>query len=149
MNITNLTETQDDAGLVWEGINLPRVAPGIYQAVCVAWQGPQWVRAFQRWCLRLEFSLLADGSLVSRFYNLGNNKLRKSHGRRSLFYAVWCLANGEPPRKGQRMTLGTFTEAGLIYTVRVADSVKNEKGEHKPGALVYSRVTDILRVERK
>jgi hypothetical protein len=149
MQASTLTEAQDDAGLVWEGINLPRVAPGIYQAVCVAWQGPQWVRAFQRWCLRLEFSLLGDGTLVSRFYNLGNDKTRKSHGRRSLFYAVWCLANGEPPRKGQKMTLDTFTEAGLIYTVRVANSTKDEKGGHKPDALVYSRVTDVLRIERR
>jgi hypothetical protein len=149
MQACSFTETHADAGLVWEGINLPRITPGIYQAVCVAWQGPQWVRAFQRWCLRLEFSLLEDGTLVSRFYNLGNNKLRKSHGRRSLFYKVWCLANGEPPCKGQRMPLGTFTEPGLIYTVRVADSIKNEQGEQKPRALVYSRVTDVLRIERR
>jgi len=46
------------------------------------------------------------------------------------------------------MTLDTFTEAGLIYTVRVADSVNDERGGRKPGALVYSRVTDVLRVER-
>jgi hypothetical protein len=148
MNTTRPTQTQSGDSLVWEGIDLPRVPPGVYQAVCVAWQGPQWVRAFQRWCLRLEFSLLADGSLVSRFYNLGNDRTRKSHGRRSLFYAVWCLANGEPPHKGQKMTLDTFTEAGLIYTVRVADSVNDERGGRKPGALVYSRVTDVLRVER-
>jgi hypothetical protein len=59
------------------------------------------------------------------------------------------MAHGEPPRKGQRMTLDTFTEPGLIYTVRVANSIKDEKGGQKPGALVYSRITDVLRVERK
>lgn len=149
MRTARSMDAQGDDSLVWEGIDLPRVEPGVYQAVCVAWQGPQWVRAFQRWCLRLEFSLLGDGTLVSRFYNLGNDKTRKSHGRRSFFYAVWCMANGEPPRKGQRMTLDTFTEAGLIYTVRVANSIKDEKGGQKPGALVYSRVTEVLRVERK
>lgn len=149
MKTCTFTETQDDPGLVWEGINLPRVAPGIYQAVCVGWQGPQWVRAFRRWCLRLEFALLEDGTLVSRFYNLGNDPARKSHGRRSLFYAIWCWANGEPPRKGQKMTLDTFTEEGLIYTLRVADSIKDEKGGQKPGALVYSRVTEVLRIDRK
>jgi hypothetical protein len=47
------------------------------------------------------------------------------------------------------MTLDTFTEPGLIYTVRVANSIKDDKGGQKPGALVYSRVTDVLRVERK
>jgi len=46
------------------------------------------------------------------------------------------------------MTLGTFTEPGLFYLVRVADSVKDGKDELKPDALVYSRVTEVLKVER-
>jgi hypothetical protein len=45
------------------------------------------------------------------------------------------------------MTFETFTEAGLLYTVRVAFAGKDGKGELKPNALVYSRVTDILKVE--
>jgi hypothetical protein len=114
MDIYASDKAKADPGLVWEGIDLPRVAPGIYQAVCVTWQGPEWVRDFQRWCLRLEFALLADGTLVSRFYNLGGDRTHKHYGRRSLFYKVWCLANGEPPHKGQRMTLETFTEEALF-----------------------------------
>jgi hypothetical protein len=143
------SETRNSPGLTWEGVDLPRVIPGDYRAVCVAWQGPEWVRAFRRWSLRLEFSLLADGTLVSGFYNLGSETTGPRIGRRSRFYAVWSQANGEAPRKGQRMTLETFTEEGLLYTVRVADAAKDEQATEKPDALVYSRITDVLRIERK
>ena len=143
-------ELEESLELTWEGVDLPHVSPGDYQAVCVGWQGPEWVRAFQRWSLRLEFSLLSDGTAVSAFYNLGSDrKLDGPPGRRSRFYSVWSQANGEPPRKGQKITLETFTEEGLLYTVRVAYATKDEKQADKPEALVYSRVTDVLKIERK
>ncbi len=142
------SESKGSPCLTWEGTDLPRVSPGDYQAVCVAWQGPDWVYAFRRWSLRLEFSLLTDGTLVSAFLNFGTDPAApRIGGRRSKFYAAWSQANGEAPQKGQRMTFETFTEAGLLYTVRVAFAGKDGKGELKPHALVYSRVTDILKVE--
>jgi hypothetical protein len=128
------SETRNNPGLTWEGVDLPRVTPGDYRAVCINWQGPAWVRAFRRWSVRLEFSLLADGTRISGFYNLGSDTATPHIGRRSRFYAVW---------------LETFTEAGLLYTVRVANAAKDERAADKPDALVYSRVTDVLRVERK
>ena len=134
--------------LTWMGVDLPRVTPGDYQAVCIGWQGPEWVRAFRRWSIRLEFTLLAEGVNVSVFLNMGNDPSGPRIGRRSRFYEAWCLANGEPPWKGQEMTLETFTEAELLYLVRVADATKDGKDETKPDALIYSRVTEILRVER-
>ena len=57
-------------------------------------------------------------------------------------------ANGEMPLKGQQMRLETFTEAGLLYSIRVQDALRDGKDELKPDALVYSRVTEILAVER-
>jgi hypothetical protein len=83
------SESVESLELTWEGVDLPRVAPGDYQAVCVGWQGPEWVRVFQRWSLRLEFALLADGTAVSAFYNLGSERKIKTPGRRSRFYSVW------------------------------------------------------------
>lgn len=142
------SNTRDSPGLTWQGVDLPRVSPGDYQAVCIGWQGPEWVRAFRRWSLRLEFSLMTDGTLVSAFYNLGNNPQNPDISRRSRLYAAWCMANGEAPRKGQQMRWETFTEAGLLYLVRVADCLKDGKDAAKPDALVYSRVTDVLKVER-
>jgi hypothetical protein len=85
---------------------------------------------------------------VSAFFNMGKDQAKPHIGRRSRFYAVWSLANGEAPRKGQQMTLEAFTEAGLVYLVRVADSTKDGKDTAKPDALIYSRVTEILKIER-
>ena len=141
--------SKDSPSLTWQGADLPCVSPGDYQAVCIGWQGPQWVREFRRWSLRLEFSLLAEQTLVSAFFNFGNDPTEpRPQGRRSKFYAVWCIANGEAPRKGQQMALSTFTEAGLLYMVRVADCLKDGKDADKPDALIYSRVTEILKIER-
>jgi hypothetical protein len=137
------------AGLVWEGVDLPRITPGDYQGVCIRWQGPEFVRAFQRWSLRLEFALLEDGTLVSAFYNLGSDPARPRPGRRSRYYAAWSQANGEPPRKGQAMTPDIFTEPDILYTLQVDDAVKDEGQNRKPDALVYSRVVDILRVHHR
>lgn len=141
-------DSKDSPSLTWQGADLPRVSPGDYQAVCIGWQGPEWCRAFRRWSLRLEFCLLTNGTLVSAFFNLGSDSAEPHIGRRSRFYAVWSLANGEAPRKGQKMGLDTFTDPALLYLVRVADATKDGKAADKPNALVYSRVTDILRIER-
>lgn len=141
-------EASNCPGLVWEGADLPQVAPGDYQAVCIGWQGPEWVRAFRRWSVRVEFSLLAEGTLVSAFFNLGSDPTAPRIGRRSRFYAVWCLANGDTPRKGQRMTFEILTDPTLLYLVRVADSLKDGKDGLKAESMVYSRVTEVLRIER-
>lgn len=142
------SESRDSPSLTWQGADLPRVSPGDYQAVCIGWQGPEWCRSFRRWSLRLEFSLLTDGTLVSAFFNLGSDPAEPHIGRRSRFYAVWSLANGGAPRKGRQMALNTFTGPALLYLVRVADATKDGKDADKPDALVYSRVTEILRIER-
>jgi hypothetical protein len=142
------SEVKESPDLTWQGIELPRVTPGDYQAVCVAWQGPEWCRSFRRWSLRLEFSLLAEDTCVSAFFNMGSDATGMHIGRRSRYYAAWSMANGESPRKGQRMAPETFTEPGLTYLVRVADAAKDGKGEMKANALVYSRVTEILKVDR-
>jgi hypothetical protein len=140
--------SRDSPILTWQGAELPRVLPGDYQAVCVGWQGPEWCLTFRRWSLRLELSLLGEGIAVSAFFNFGSDPEKPHIGRQSRFFAVWCMANGEAPRKGQEMALSTFTEPGLLYFVRVADCLKDRKDAHKPDALVYSRVTEILKIER-
>lgn len=138
----------EDSGIVWDGANYPRVPPGIYQASCIGWQGPEQLRAFhRRWSVRLEFSLLTDGECLSGFFNLGNGA-KPTMGRRSRVFKTWTMANGEPPRKGQRMRWDTFTEPGLIYTVQVADALMDGNQKQKPDALVYSKVTEVLGVER-
>ena len=142
------SESNGGPDLIWQGADYPRVLSGDYQAVCVGWQGPQWVRAYRRWSLRLEFSLLSEDSHVSAFLNMGANPERPHIGRRSKFYVLWCQANGEMPRKGQQIALETFTEPGLLYLVRVENGLNDSNGDAKPDLLVYSRVTEVLKVER-
>lgn len=142
------SEAKDSPGLTWQGVDLPRVSPGDYQAMCIGWQGPEWCRAFRRWSLRLEFSLMTGEGTVSAFFNMGSDATGPRLGRRSRLYAAWSLANGEAPRKGQQMTWDTFTDPALLYLVRVDDSLKDGKDATKPDVLIYSRVTEILKIER-
>jgi len=143
------SKTASARPVVWQGADYPRIPPGEYQAICIGWQGPEWIRRYRRWSLRVEFCLIAEGQCVSAFYNMGSNKRGADTRPRSRFYALWCLANGERPRKGQQMDWDVLTESGLLYTVRVADVVRDENDDTKPDALVYSAVVDVLRVERK
>ena len=142
------SRSSDSPILTWQGADLPRVSPGDYQAVCVAWQGPEWCIAFRRWSLRLEFSLLDCGTLVSCFFNFGDKSRPCIQGRLAKFYRAWSLANGELPRKGQDMALETFTDPSLIYLVRVEDCTADSKQGTKLDPLIYSRATKILKIER-
>jgi hypothetical protein len=134
--------------LTWNGVEYPRVRPGNYQAVCVGWQGPEYVYEYRRWSLRLEFCLFDDGTRVSTFLNFGNGSRPEVPGQRSRFFKEWCLANGGPPKKGETLRLDTFVDPELIYTVRVEDCAINSKGAEKADALVYSRVNEVLKVQR-
>jgi hypothetical protein len=95
--------------------------------------------------LRLEFSLLDDGTAVSLFVNFESGKLP---GSQSKYFKYWSLANGGMPTRGQVMSQEIFTEPGLLYWVRVDDAHLDSKGALKSGALVYSRVSEILDVVR-
>jgi hypothetical protein len=93
---------------------------------------------------------MAEPILVSAFISMGEDPARaRPQGRRSNFYAAWTIANGEAPRKGQQMSLETFTEPGLLYLVRVADSVKDGMDGIKPDAMCYSIVTKVLDAKRR
>ncbi len=140
---------RDGSDLIWQGDTYARVPPGIYKATCTGWQGPEWVRNYRRWSLRLNFVLFDGETEVSAFLNMGNDPDRKSYGRRSKFYKAWCQANGATPCKGERLLFSAFTEPGLLYTVRVGDAGKDEAQQEKPDVLVYSKVSDILQVEHR
>jgi hypothetical protein len=133
--------------LIWRGVDPPHVQPGDYKAVCVGVQGPQWVRAFRRWGLRVDFQLLAEDAVVSAFFNLGSDRNAPNWGRQSKYYSAWTMAHGGMPWKGLDMSPDVFTDPHLLYTVRIADSTQGSNGKPKPKALVYSIVAEILGVE--
>jgi len=135
------------AGLVWRGPDYPVLSPGVYTVRAVRYQGPEWVRSFRRWSVRLEFALVNESVSVSAFFNLGDDPNGYRVGRQSRFYKAWVIANGEHPRKGQLMDLDVFLE-GQFFQVVVADSGKDAERKNKNPAEVYSIVTQILSAVR-
>src|SRR5882757_4118149 len=66
--------------LVWEGVEYPRMEPGRYLVRGSKVQGPEWVRAFSRWSLRVEFATVHEPGGVSAFFNLGNDRAKQYIG---------------------------------------------------------------------
>ncbi len=131
------------AGLVWRGPDYPVLSPGKYIVRGVKIQGPEWVRSYRRWSVRVEFGLISEPASVSAFFNLGDDQSGYKVGRQSRFYKAWTLANGEHPRRGEVMSPDIFLE-GKFFEVEVESCNRDAEGNPKPGAEVYSTVTRIL-----
>ncbi len=136
-----------EKALVWKGPEYPILTPGIYTAAASKLQGPEWVRSFHRWSLRIEFTLMGDAGTVSAFFNFGSAPEGPHIGRQSRYYKAWVLANGGHPMKGEKMAPGVFLE-NMIFELEVADCNRDDEGKPKPNAEVYSRVTRIVSVTR-
>lgn len=145
---TMANEKQTPPALVWQGADRPRVPPGEYTARCTRFQGPEWVRAFGRWGMRLEFVLDPDEQAVSAFFSLGENPHKPHFGVRSKYYRTWVMANGGPPRRGENMPPEVIADPSLGFTVQVSDCTTDEENRLKQDAFVYSRVDEILNVTR-
>jgi hypothetical protein len=141
-------EKQVPPALVWQGAERPRIPPGEYLARCTGFQGPEWLREFGRWGMRLQFTLDPDEQQVSIFYSLQENKDAPKFGTRSKYFKDWVRVNGGPPKHGQEMSPEAFLNPDLSFTVRVSDSVKDGEGKAKDDALIYSRIDRILEVKR-
>jgi hypothetical protein len=126
--------------LTWNGVTYCRVIPGTYDVVGRAVQGPEWCRAYRRWSIRIEFALLAEEGVVSRFFNMGSDPEKPHIGRQSLYFKWWTAANGELPLRGQKMTPEVFFE-GQVFTVAVEDATADVDKNAKHDAEVYSKVT--------
>ena len=145
--VTPVVSIDRAAGLVWRGPDYPVLSAGEYTVRAVRYQGPDWVRSFCRWSIRLEFALVHESISVSAFFNLGNDPNGFKIGRQSRFYKAWVIANGEHPRKGQLMDLEVFLE-GQFFQVIVADSQRDAERKEKNAAEVYSIVTHVLSAVR-
>ncbi len=145
---TMTTEKQTPPALVWQGAETPRIPPGDYTARCTGYQGPQWVRAFGRWGLRLDFVLDPEEQAVSAFYSFGEVPEAPRMSTRFKYYKDWTRANGGPPKRGQEMSPAVLVNPEIGYTVCVGDAVKDSEGAVKDDALVYSRIVKILAVKR-
>jgi hypothetical protein len=140
------TEKQPPPTIVWDGAERPRIAPGEYTARCIGFQGPEWVRTFGRWGLRLAFTTDPDEEIVCAFYSFGENREKPHVGTRSKYFKDWVRASGGPPKHGQAMSPEAFMNPELTFTVHVSDAVKDAENTVKDDALVYSRIDKILTV---
>lgn len=131
--------------LTWEGISYVRVPEGRYQAVATRWQGPEWVLAYSRWSLLVEFELLNDGSRVCTFYNFGEDRGKPKIFQKGRYRKEWTRANGDSPRKGEDMTPNIFLD-GQVFIVEVRDCRRDAKERAKADAEVYSVVSEIVSV---
>jgi hypothetical protein len=146
LSSSNLPQKRaEKADFSWTGATYARVPPGIYSVVGKTSQGPEWLRHFSRWSLRVEFELLDDGQAVSRFFNMGNDPERPHIGQKSNYFSWWVLANGERPKRGQSMTPDVFFE-GQVYRVRIEDASLDAEQKSKRDAEIYSRVTELIEV---
>jgi hypothetical protein len=132
--------------IVWQGADYPRIKPGMYQVRGTKVQGPEWVRKYQRWSLRIEFALVSEPGNVSAFFNLGSNPDEPRIGRQSKYWKDWVLANEDAPRKGQQMDPQVFLE-GQFFIVTIDDGNKDSEGKPKADGEVYSRITKFHTVE--
>ena len=133
-----------NGAMIWRGPEYPLLEPGRYTVRGTKLQGPEWVRSFNRWSLRIEFALTTEPGSVSAFFNLGNDKTAKHFGRQSRYFRAWTIANGGMPFRGQDMTPDVFLE-GQFFEVEVEQCDTDSKGNPKNEAEVYSRITGILR----
>jgi hypothetical protein len=119
----------------------PRLESGIYEAECVKADTYR-DRQFGRWSCALEFQLLADGTHVFCFLNLGRGA--KAHaGPRSEYRRTWVIAVGTQPRRRQVLSDRVFV--GKIFDVRVGDVNTRFDGRNHPEGAIYSVVREIVR----
>jgi hypothetical protein len=117
-----------------------RMEPGEYRATCTAVRNPELYRKFDRWYLKVDFAIHADGTVVSKYINLGGGKEPSTNlGPRSDFYKLWAVAMGRRLEKNEPMDLSKII--GMEFMVTVGD--KNHGGDGE----AYSTVQSVRRYE--
>lgn len=113
-----------------------RIEPGVYTAYCRlarTYRDP----GYRRWTCLLVFDVFAAGLMdvvarVPLWLNLGSGE-EPHAGRRRRYFREWVRANGEPPKRQDRLSPRVFT--GRMAHVRVGDTT---------GDASYSTVQEIL-----
>ena len=126
---------------VWDGKEYQRHEEGERLIQVRKIQGPEWVRSYSRWSIRLECCLTDEPGEVSYFMNMGNDREGPRAGRHSNYYKAWTLANGGPPRKGEAMDPKIFLDK--FFRAQVTDCKKDSNDKDKPKGDVYSHITEL------
>jgi hypothetical protein len=131
----------EDPAPVCETAPYPRLKPGEYEARCVEARIYKDKR-FRRWECRLKFWIIPEGPHVYGFLNLDSGDKPRA-GRGSEYRRAWVEANGDIPRKRQRLGHSVFR--GKIFRIRVDDVTHRHDGRAHHEAEVYSTVKEIVK----
>ena len=131
---------------VWKSDPYALLEDGAMLVRVVELQGPEWVRAFQRWSLRIGCAGVDEPVDLSLFLNLAGDKAAPAvPGRQSKFYKHWTMANGEAPKNGQAMNWEVFLDK--YFMAEVEQVAKDAKGQAKGEGETYSRISHFIRRE--
>ena len=114
-----------------------RIEPGHYKATLTAVRKPELYRAYNRWYLRIDFTIHETGEAVPKYVSLGSGKEHNLQlTPKTSYFKLWTLAVGRRPEKNEPMDPARMI--GVEFLVEVADR------QHEDGEL-YSRVKDVKR----
>jgi|SRR6185312_2495605 len=136
--MTDQRSEVDNADPISEQDPYPRIKSGTYDVVCLGTK-VYWSTAFRRRVCRLDCQLLDERTRVCGFFNLGSEKLPKA-GRKSLYWRVWVMANGEQPRKRQRLSRSVFVSK--FFRVRIAEVTKRYDNTEASEPEIYSTIQE-------
>jgi hypothetical protein len=100
-----------------------RIRPAVYSAYC-RWAKTYRDPGFKRWTCLLRFDVFSDDLMqvvarVPLWMNLGSGD--KPHaGRRKRYFREWVLANGEPPKRKDRLSPRVFVRR--MVRVEIGDT---------------------------
>lgn len=130
-------ELDDDCPRAGEG--RPSIEPGQYIAHCFKTD----IKPFKNERKLLIWLRLNGGKYDGVELFLPCPYPRGTRSCRTKYYNQWTIANGAPPRKGERMARSVFTDKK--FRILVGDSKRRfENGELMPESLQYSIVKSIL-----
>jgi hypothetical protein len=123
----------------------PRIPPGEYPAIsrkASIYRDKQ----FKRWVCAVQFDIVDSQAMntiarLTWFLNLGQ-RVKAHAGRRTKFWAAWIRANGEPPKRADRLSVSIFSGRSAI--VRVDDTSKTHDCGRIESEQAYSVVRDVI-----
>jgi len=124
----------------------PRIPPGDYHAISRT-ASVYYDKQFKRWVCAVQFDIVGDSLALTTtvrltwFLNLGKGPNPRA-GRRTKFWAAWVRANGEPPKRRDRLSPSIF--AGRSAVVRVEDTSKTHDSGNVESEQAYSVVRAVI-----
>ena len=120
-----------------------RIPPDKYDAICYDTElGRSWGG---RWNVYIKFRIIDGPYEGTELVMICTYHPKREISHRHKYFLQFALANGGPPRKGQRMSHNIFR--GIVFRVLVRDTKRKfPNNEYLPKSFQYSVVDTILEV---